>query len=170
MYTSTHACPSHCCHSCSLCNSGTGQNAKFATSTAVPYAGSLYIPTAQTVTLYAMAFDNANTSTTSAPLTITVGGTTGTDGGSGGSGSSSGWTLDVVNGFGGGSKPLYTWVNLTANAPPAGQVFAGWVTSCSGSCPQVQWQDPSGQLNYASSLYARSGGTISVTATYTVRA
>lgn len=134
----------------------------YATATAVPYVGSLAISSASTITFTAAAVDNTGATTLSNPLTVTV--TGGSSGGGGGGGGST-WTLTVKGGIGTGTYPQYTWVNVTADAPPARQVFAGWTVTCSGQCPSLQFTDKaSSQMQ----VYARSPGSATLTSTYKV--
>jgi hypothetical protein len=123
------------------------------------------VGSASTVIFTATAIDNTGATTASAPLTITVGGSS-SSGGGGSNGGSSGttFTLTVQGGTGSGTWPLYAWVNATASPPPPGQVFAGWTVMCT-PCPALQLND---KANPALQIYARSGGSVTISATYEV--
>lgn len=126
--------------------------------------GNLPVASASTVTFTATAIDSTGATTASAPLTITVGGSSTGGGGSNGGSSGTTWTLTVQGGTGSGTWPQYTWVNATANHPPPGQVFAGWTVVCT-PCPALQFND---KANPALQAYARSGGAVTIVATYKV--
>ena len=67
-------------------------------------------------------------------------------------------TLTVINGSGGGSHPVGATVNVVANAPPAGQVFAAWT----GDTVILANQDP-----FRASTTARIPSLdVEITATY----
>lgn len=142
---------------CSCCPT---DGVNYANASAVPYVGNLPVSAASTITFTAAAVDNTGATTLSAPLTVTV---SASSGGGGGGGST--WTLTVQGGTGSGTWPQYTWVNATANPPPAGQVFAGWSVVCSGQCPSLQFSD---KASPALQVYARSPGSATLTATYKV--
>jgi hypothetical protein len=134
----------------------------YANASTIPYVGSLPVSSAGTITFSAAAIDNSGAVTPSNPLTVTV-----AAGSSGGGGGGSTWTLSVQGGTGSGTWLQYTWVNVTANAAPAGQVFAGWSVACNGQCPALQFSD---KASPSMQVYGRSAGAATLVATYKVGA
>ena len=67
------------------------------------------------------------------------------------------YALTVNGGSGGGSYSAGTAVNITANAPPAGQVFSGWTGAAASSF---------GNVNSASTTFTMPSAAASISATY----
>jgi len=66
-------------------------------------------------------------------------------------------TLTVVNGVGSGSFAAGTVVNITANTPPAGQVFSSWTISGGGSVANA---------NSAATTFTMPAGAVTATANF----